>query len=116
GLVVLAHRARQRVRRYVEVGGQLLRGRRGVADPQADHVRFVDRVVGDHVDEAVVLAEGMIPDAPGVGVLVDETLTVAVDEDPPRQPVWRPERQRALERVQPGRGRTGTDAHADPTA
>ena len=116
GLVVLAHRARQSVRRNLEVGGQFLRGGRGVADPESDQIRLVDHVIGDHVDESAVVAQGVEPDATGVGILVDEPLTVAVDEDPPRKAVGWPEGQRALEGVEPGRHRSGADAHPDPAA
>ncbi len=82
GLVVLAHGARQGVGWNVEVGGQLLGGGRGVADSESDEVRLVDHVVGDHVDEAVLVAQGVEADATGVGILVDESLAMAVDEDP----------------------------------
>ena len=51
----------------------------------------MDHVIGDHVDEAVVVAEGVEPDATGVGVLVDESLAMAVDEDSPGEPVGGPE-------------------------
>ena len=56
----------------------------------------------------------MEPDATGVGILIDEPLTLAVDEDAPCQTVGRPEGQRALEGVEPGRRRSGARAHADP--
>ena len=116
GLVVLAHRARQCLGRNAEVGGQLFRGGRGVADPESDQIRLVDHVIGDHVDEAVLVAEGVEPDAAGVGILVDESLALAIDEDSPGEAVGRPERQRALEGVEPGRRRAGAGAHADPAA
>ena len=114
GLVVPVHGARQGVRWDPEVDGQLLRGGRRVGDAEADRVRLVDHVIGDHVDDALVVAQGVDPDATGVGVLVDESPAVAVDEDPPGEAVGRPEGQRALERVEPGRGGPGADGQADP--
>src|SRR5664280_3499084 len=116
GLVVLAHRARQGVWRNPEVDGQFLRRGRGVADPKSDRIRLVDHVIGDHEDEAVVIAQGMEPDATGVGILVDESLTVAVDEDSPGEAVGRSEGQCALEGVEPGRRCSGAHAYTDPAA
>ena len=76
----------------------------------------MNHVIRDHVDETVLIAEGMEPDAPRVGVLVDEALAMAIDEDAPGKAVRWAERQRALEATQPGRRRSGPDAHADPAA
>src|SRR5665213_4161019 len=114
GLVVLAQRAREGVRRNPEVAGQFFWSGRGVADPESDRIRLVNHVIGDHVDEAVVVAKGVESDATGVGILVDESLTVAVDEDSPCEAVGRPEGQRTLEGVEPGRRCAGAYAHADP--
>ena len=76
----------------------------------------MNHVIGDHVDESVLVAEGMESDAPRVGVLVDEALALAIDQDAPCKAVRWAERQRALEATQPGRRRAGPDAHADPAA
>ena len=58
----------------------------------------MDHVIRDHVDEALLVAEGVEPDPPGIGVLVDESFAVSIDEDAPGQAVRWAEGERALER------------------
>ena len=76
----------------------------------------MDHVIGEHEDETVLVAERVEPDAPGIGVLVDESLAMAVDEDAPGQAVGRPQGQRAFERAEPRRRCTRADTHADAAA
>ena len=83
GLVVVADGASQGFGWHLEVFGQFLGGRRGESDTKPEEVPLVHHVISDHVDESVVVAEGMEPDAPRVGVLVDESLAAAIDEDAP---------------------------------
>ena len=115
-LVVVVHGAGQSVSWHAEVDGEFLWGRRGECDAQAEDIGLVDHIVCDHVDESFLVAKGVQADAPRVGVLVDESLAVAIDQNPASQPVRWPEGERALEGPESlGRG-SGSDAHTDPTA
>ncbi len=98
--VVARDRRYQRGLRHSHVAGQLLDRLRRVREPQAEQVAFVDRLVEDHEHIALVLHECLPTDAPGIGVLVHESATLAVDEDRAAQTVRRPERQRALEHLE----------------
>src|ERR1700722_18192972 len=64
-LVVVPHGARQRFRRQAEVDCELLRGCRGERDAEPEEIRLVDDVIGDHVDEAVLVAQRVEPDTTG---------------------------------------------------
>src|SRR5580693_9238689 len=107
---LVAHGAGQSFGSNLEFYGQLLGGRRGESDTKPKKVPLVNHIISDHVDEPIVVAESMQPDSARVGVLVDETFAMAIDQDAPGQSVRWTERQRALEATQPGRRRPRSDA------
>ena len=77
----------------------------------------MNHVIGDHVDESVLIAQGMESDAPRVGVLVDETLALAIHQDASCKAVrWAERQPRTRSYSTLIVSRAGPDAHADPAA
>ena len=92
---------------------------RGLADPggaDVEPVRAVVLLVDDQVGLAVLVQQRGLPDAALVGVLVDEALAEAVDDDAVHEPARGVERQRALDGVHPLDARAGGLGHPDAAA
>ena len=93
----------------LELFGRLADPGRGEAHP----VHLVRRFVHQQVDLAVLLVESGLPDPAHVGVLVDEALALAVDQDAVDQGARRRDRERDLARVHAAHRGTDGLGHAD---